>query len=183
MHFCIYVLIPSDSDIEELVARVLHPYDEDLEVAPYKVYLDAGEIEAMRKQYGVRRSDRAALVSRLEEWSGSAGGFDEQGLFSIKTFNPKGKWDWYEIGGRWSGRIPGDVISAKALLRKWNLSTLLPAALVTPDGWWHEWETFIVEGWMKWRTERKTGREWLEIVKGALSDHSDMRVVCVDIHR
>lgn len=91
MHFCVYILIPSEGDIEELVASALHPYDEDLEVAPYKVYLDAGEIEAMRKHYGVRRSDWQALVSHMEEWSGSPGGIDSQGLFSIKTYNPQGK--------------------------------------------------------------------------------------------
>jgi hypothetical protein len=55
--------------------------------------------------------------------------------------------------------------------------------MVTPDGWWHEWETFIVEGWMKWRTERKKDGTWLRELKSALLAHSDLRVVCVDIHR
>ncbi len=183
MHYSVYVFIPSDGDIEEHVARALRLYSDEHEVPPYKEYLDVGEIAAMAKHYGVRRTDRKVLVSHMENWKGNPGGVDQKGIFSIKTFNPKAKWDWYEIGGRWCQRFPGHVIATAALLEKKNLKEILPAAMVTPNGWWHEWETFIVEGWMKWRTERKKANSWLREVKAALKAHPDMRVVCVDIHR
>ncbi len=182
MHYSVYVLIPQEGDIEEDVAKALRLYSDEHEVAPYKEYLDAGEIAAMAKHYGVRRSDRKALVSHMQDWKGSPGGIDKEGIFSIKTFNPKAKWDWYEIGGRWK-HFPNNVIAAATLLEKKNLKEILPSAMITPDGWWHEWETFVVEGWMKWRTERRKSSEWLQEVKAALRAHSESRVVCVDIHR
>ncbi len=182
MHFCVYIFIPKEGDIEEAVAKALRLYSDEHEVPPYKEYLDAGEIAAMAKHYGVKRGNRKELTSCMEDLKGSLGGIDKKGLFSIKTFNPKAKWDWYEIGGRW-GHFPNDVIAAATLLEKKNLKEILPAAMMTPDGWWHEWETFIVEGWMKWRTERKKDGQWLREVKAALKIHPETRVVCVDIHR
>jgi hypothetical protein len=183
MHYSVYVFIPPEGDIEEQVAEALRLYSDEHEVPPYKEYLDSGEIAAMARHYCLKQGDRKALAMRMDDWRGCPGGVDAEGLFSVKTWNPKAKWDWYEIGGRWSRQLPGNVISAKALLEKPNLKELLPAAMVTPDGWWHEWETFIVEGWMKWRTERKKDGTWLRELKSALLAHSDLRVVCVDIHR
>lgn len=182
MHYSVYVFIPPEGDVEEHVAEALRLYSDEHEVAPYKEYLDAGEIAAMAKHYRVRRNDRKALASHMKDWKGSLGGIDRQGLFSIKTFNPKAKWDWYEIGGRWR-HFPNNVIAASALLERKNLKEILPAAMVTPDGWWHEWEAFIVEGWMKWRTERKKDGEWLKELQNALRAYPEHRVICVDIHR
>jgi len=182
MHYSVYVFIPQEGDIEEDIAKALRLYSDEHEVPPYKEYLDAGEIAAMAKHYRIRRNDRKTLVSHMEDWKGSLGGIDKEGIFSIKTFNPKAKWDWYEIGGRWR-HFPNNVIAASALLEKKNLKEILPAAMITPDGWWHEWETFVVEGWMRWRTERKKSIAWLQEVKAALKAHPESRVVCVDIHR
>lgn len=30
---------------------------------------------------------------------------DEQGLYMVSTYNPKSKWDWYSLGGRWAGGL------------------------------------------------------------------------------
>src|SRR5690606_6757529 len=30
---------------------------------------------------------------------------DDDGLYSWTTYNPQSKWDWYQIGGRWSGLL------------------------------------------------------------------------------
>ena len=61
-HFTTAVFTKTN-DMSE-VEKLLAPYDENLEVKPYK---------------------------------------DEYGEES--TYNPKSKWDWYEIGGRWSGLL------------------------------------------------------------------------------
>ncbi|MEK7218842.1 MAG: hypothetical protein AAB728_05255 [Patescibacteria group bacterium] len=183
MHFCTYVFIPPKGEIETLVADALHLYSEDLEVPPYEEYLDGGEIDIMSKHYGVRHKNLKALVSHMKDWSGTPGGVDERGLFRIKTMNPEGRWDWYEIGGRWSGCFRGNVISAKALLEKKNLKDILPAFMVTPDGSWHEWETFVTEGWMKWHVEKKKDGEWMKIIRDALAAYPNFRVACVDIHK
>ena len=31
---------------------------------------------------------------------------DERGAFQWSTYNPRSKWDWYELGGRWQGFFP-----------------------------------------------------------------------------
>ena len=31
------------------------------------------------------------------------GGIDDHGLYALTTYNRDAKWDWYEVGGRWSG--------------------------------------------------------------------------------
>lgn len=183
MHYCAYVFIPNNGDIEELVAQALEPFSEDLIVPPYKVYLDATEIQAMAKHFNVNETDLGTLALRMDEWQRSAGGVDEKGLFVIKTWNPNGKWDWYEIGGRWPSVLRGNTIRANTLLTKPNLRELLPACMLTPDGSWHERETFIAEGWMQWRVERRKTGAWLREVRTTLQRHHNCRVVCVDIHR
>lgn len=183
MHYSVYVFIPPDGDLEEEVAKRLRLYDEDHEVPPYKEYLDTGEIAAMALHYGCRRSERQALAKHMESWRGCPGGTDAEGLFAVKTVNPHGKWDWYEVGGRWGHRFPGHVIGAKALLQKAHLTELLPYAFVTPNGLWYERETFIVEGWMRWKTVRKRDGAWLREMTSALKAHPESRIVCVDCHR
>lgn len=183
MHYSVYVFIPKEGDIEEDVTKRLRLYGDEHDVPPYKEYVDRDEIAAMALHYGLKKTDRKALVLHMESWRGCPGGIDAKGLFAVKTMNPQAKWDWYEIGGRWCRRFPSDVIEATALLEKTNLTELLPFAMITPDGLWHERETFIVEGWMKWRTERKKNGVWLREVKAALKAHPDARIVSVDCHR
>lgn len=182
MHYCVYVFIPKEGDVEELVAIAMQPYSEDAEVAPYKIYPDADEIAAMGKHYRLAPANLTALAAKMEDWKGGPGGVDARGLFVIQRWNPSGKWDWYEIGGRWPGWIRGNVTSTATLLRKRNLKRILPACMVTPDGWWHERETFVSQGWMKWRIERKKDGAWLRQVIEALAKYPDHRVVCVDKH-
>lgn len=182
MHYCVYVFIPKEGDIEELVAQTLAPFDEDRQVPPYKSYLSGGEIKAMAKHYRVKPSDLGALARHMEDWKGCIGGVEGKRLFAVTTWNPDGRFDWYEVGGRWNGRIRGNVTRARNLLARPNLRELLPFAIVTPDGLWQERETLIVEDWMKFRVERKTDAVWLKQVRAALRRFPDHRVVCVDMH-
>jgi hypothetical protein len=182
MHYCVYVFIPKEGDIEVLVAQALAPFDEDRQVPPYKSYLDAGEVKAMAKHYRVKPGDLGALTRHMEDWKGCPGGMEGKRLFAVKTWNPAGKWDWYEIGGRWDARLRNNAVMAKTLLERPDLRDLLPFALVTPDGLWQEREALITQGWMKWRVERKTGGAWRRQVRAALRRFPDRRVVCVDVH-
>ena len=115
MHYCVFVLIPKDADIDIEVAKALAPFDDDLKVDPYKVYLDPQEITRMARHYGTKRTRLKVLAAHMEDWRSGPGGIDDRGLFAISTFNPNAKWDWYEIGGRWDGHLPGNVLSAAAL--------------------------------------------------------------------
>ena len=116
MHYCVFVLIPQDADIDIEIEKALAPFDDDLKVDPYKVYLDPREITAMARHYGTKRSALKQLATHMEDWRSGLGGVDDRGLFAVSTFNPNTKWDWYAIGGRWDGHLPGNVLSATALL-------------------------------------------------------------------
>lgn len=53
----------------------------------------------------------------------------------LSTYNPKSKWDWYQVGGRWSGTIPGDEVQMCEV----PIETIdTPYAFITPDGEWVE---------------------------------------------
>lgn len=84
--------------------KQLEPYDENIEVEPYKKHLDADDVDRMREHYEVPKdAPLKDLVRHMPDWVGSEGGVDEKGLYRLSTYNPKSKWDWYSIGGRWTG--------------------------------------------------------------------------------
>ena len=185
MHFCTFVIIDPKGDPESLVAKSLALFSEDLEVPPYKVYLNDFDIRMMAEQYKLKPHDRHALAKHMHDWMNRPGGVDRQGLYYTTTCNPHGHWDWYEIGGRWNRYIKGarrNVISTKALLKSPHLEGRLPCYVVTPDGTWLEHERFVSVGSLGGKIKTKPDTAWLREVTNALKKHPDSRVVCVDIH-
>jgi hypothetical protein len=183
MHFCTYVIIGPEGAAASKVAEALAPFDDSLEVEPYKDYLAESEIKGMAKFCGVDKTDVATLIGKMPAWRSASGGQDEVGLFCWLTANPNGRWDWYKIGGRWNGVFGGEnVMQAKTLLESSNLKDRLPAFLLTPDGVWYEVETIINAGDYQFSSVRKTNDRWLIEVKQVLARWPGHRVVCVDIH-
>ena len=70
----------------------------------------------------------------IAKWYREDGMVDEDGSI-LSTYNPKSKWDWYQIGGRWSNSIPGDEVKMSEIPIE-KIET--PYAFVTPDGEWVE---------------------------------------------
>lgn len=181
MHYLTYVFIEPTPDVEDAVAEALAPFAEHLVVTPFKRYLGAEETAAMAECLGVPPGATAQLAERMPEWDGDAGGVDSAGLYSLTTLNPRATWDWYAIGGRWDGLLPGNAASAESLLAVPDLDALLPYDFLTPDGVWHS----IGE-----RLGRATGvpgdpeetRWWREEFRWALAAYGDHLVVCVDCH-
>lgn len=105
-HFVTLVLVPPGAnDVERAVEQLLAPFDEGLRMAPYKCYVEGKELERMQEQYKLR--SRAELVPKLKEWFGHDGGVDTKGLYYLSTYNPQSEWDWWKIGGRWTGFLDG----------------------------------------------------------------------------
>jgi len=191
MHYSTYVLIPPTGDVRAAVEKALAPFDENLDLPPYKEYLSADEIRVMAKEFGLRPTNLAALASRMEEWADHIGGVDHEGLFKICTHNPDGHWDWWVIGGRFDGIITGgqrrgdpfddrceeNTVAVARLLSGNRLRKSLPYCLLAPEGDWFVRET------VELGAERTDDEAWYQQVKKVLSDHHDCRVVCVDIHR
>lgn len=107
MHYCAFVIIGNMGDPETLVAEALPPFDENLEVPPYRRYLDRHEVSRMAEHYGIHTRNLHALAKRMNDWRSCEGGVDRHGLYAKTTCNPEGRWDWYDIGGRWAGYIKG----------------------------------------------------------------------------
>jgi mono/diheme cytochrome c family protein len=106
------------------------------------------------------------------------------------TYNPKSKWDWWVVGGRWHGivrhgvfREGGDQESlsdnaAPVSELKENIPEYIHA-VVTPDGAWHE------QGWMGWWgmvRDEKPEDAWRREVAALLLEHRRALAVGCDLH-
>ena len=112
--------------IGEYVQFKLAPFDENLEVPEYtKGQLGSNEIKSFietyatyekDKNYGAKSKKEAEENGKLsleelyekygKDWNGNSWRKDEKGILSeYSTYNPKSKWDWFEVGGRWAGKL------------------------------------------------------------------------------
>lgn len=82
----------------------LAPHNENLTTAPRREYLNEHEIERMAEYYHTH--DIRRLAREMKGWNGCRGGVGGgKRLYRISTYNRDAKWDWYEVGGRWSGHL------------------------------------------------------------------------------
>lgn len=96
-HFAVAVFHREDQNIEELLA----PYNENLEVEPYVRYTRDEAIAWVKENY------RCESKTDDECWQMLADDYEktdnEGNIYS--TYNPKSKWDWYQVGGRFSDML------------------------------------------------------------------------------
>lgn len=50
----------------------------------------------------------------------------------LSTYNPKSKFDWYKIGGRWDSLIEGNSCSVE------DIPDISAYSILEPDGTWHD---------------------------------------------
>lgn len=93
-HFCVLV---TGTDVDDQLA----PFDENLAVDPYRIYLAEAEWHYFDCAPGAPAAEVAAKWNT--EWQTDTFGADDHGLYETRVMNPDGKWDWYEVGGRWAG--------------------------------------------------------------------------------
>jgi len=166
-HFTVLVI---GEDIEDKMA----PYDEGLDVPPYidqtKETLEKERLELIEEaknppqdstpDYSVYTEDISlaefAKVYHCAE-------VDSDGNL-LTTYNPKSKWDWYVVGGRWAGMLTlesGDSCD-QARLSMLNLvkKEFFTYAVITEDGRWHEMGRM---GWWGCSSETEEERkEWIK---------------------
>ena len=89
----------------------------------------------------------------IAKWRREDGMVAEDGAI-LSTYNPKSKWDWYQVGGRWRGGIPGDKVKMSEV----DIDTIdTPYAFVTTDG---EWVERGQMGWFGISSNEMNEDEW-----------------------
>lgn len=103
-HFTVLVI---GDDLE----KQLEPFNENTQVAAYHDYVEDVEdwwfVTSQRRE-GVEldTSDLQGLADAYNEaYPDDAQQYavDEKGLYTLSTYNPNSKWDYWRIGGRWAG--------------------------------------------------------------------------------
>lgn len=93
--------------------KMLEPYDENIEVEPYRRY-DSSEKPADHWLHSTLVAehdlDPAAgwpefVRAWNERYKDEPYEYDAEKdrIYSMSTYNPNSKWDWYLLGGRWTG--------------------------------------------------------------------------------
>lgn len=114
-HFTVLVI---GNEPEEL----LEPFSEHIEVPKYsevsedekQSFIETYTIVKPDRSYGIKDEAEAEKNKLLsfdelydqygEDWNDSAWKKDANGIWcEFSTYNPNSKWDWYLLGGRWSG--------------------------------------------------------------------------------
>jgi len=93
------------------VESLLEPYDENMNIPKYsKGVVSEKEKEEFSKYYIESEPALKNLTFdqlyklKGNDWNDNSWEKDENGLYiEYSTYNPNSKWDWYSIGGRWSG--------------------------------------------------------------------------------
>lgn len=100
-HFAVMV---AGQDIEELLA----PYDENLETEPY-LKGEVDDFSSFREHYLKIYPEDSELSDILlyekygEDWNSNTWKCEDGKWIEYSTYNPDSKWDWWKVGGRWSG--------------------------------------------------------------------------------
>ena len=167
-HFVVLVI---GGDVEGQLA----PFDENLRVEEYENYLTDEDVTRMKEYYEKQGEDVSTtekLLKFMPEWNGGEGGVSEDGrLFYLSTYNPNSKWDWYQIGGRWSGYFRLKDGAAGILGEESAIATLDPDH-VSPDG--EKFADIVLKRDIDFESERTAARvraeklfdEWEKITNG-----------------
>lgn len=120
-HYTVWVI----AEDEDMVAKVLAPYDENIEVPRYvrmnlevsekkrlheiehiKEILASGDAETYNIPYCKTELERLTNIKPEDYLAEKLKHYEDEDLNADKTegystYNPNSKWDWYSIGGRW----------------------------------------------------------------------------------
>ena len=99
-HACLVIAPKGTKNMQEYLDTALAPFDERKEV-PH-VVMTREEAVADFEKRKVEHPDLQwdNLLQYMDEWYGYI--FDENGN-AISNYNPLSKWDWWRVGGRYSG--------------------------------------------------------------------------------
>lgn len=111
---CLVIIDGSVSSASEAAAtaeEMLAPFSEELEVEPYKRYekgapADFWLVRPLREEGALPDGDLSWLqvaTAANARYPDDRYDVDNEGMYQMSTYNPRSKWDWYQLGGRWTG--------------------------------------------------------------------------------
>jgi hypothetical protein len=135
MHICVWVIGP-------YVEQQLEPYDENLEVEPYTENVDLYYIDSFVEYYVPLLKDKCSLINKDkliliaqqlyqkygQQWNENMWSFypDKNLVISTSTLNPKARWDYFNIGGRFCNSFitnSGDKVT-NCLIKELDMSLI-----------------------------------------------------------
>lgn len=176
-HFFTVVLVPKGTDdVRAKVAELLAPYDENLEVPEYDSPCSCVGSQARREEAWEQAQAETQTVEAYR-----------------KAFQLKNKWDWWSVGGRWDGDVRGEPRRSEdgynfdnhRLLEHNETAVaemareVIPYAVVTPDGEWHERGQM---GWFGMSSGEIPADEWKAKVHTLYAQHSGCIAIGCDLH-
>jgi hypothetical protein len=155
MHFNAGLILParftknsSTRQIIRAVEKLLFRFSEEFEVKPYFEECDC--VVESTTFFNKRNKRYGKADPSCDECKGTG---------RMKTtYNEFACFDWWEIGGRWDGHLPGTKRTSNILWRNCVIVKELPTgyyffAVVTPNKEWHE----------QWQFRARKGSEAKEI--------------------
>jgi len=97
--------LSKSSEVLDEVDNLLAPFNEHIEIAPYRSYIDQKDVDYAKERAAEKGVD---LFTFMAEYYDAKVGLDVEGYYYMSTYNPKSKWDWYVVGGRWNSYISGN---------------------------------------------------------------------------
>lgn len=184
-----YIVHTKDEAIDIVKQNHAKAYESAIE------YLRKSDITESNKEYYQSIIDKGLFISYEDAWKKVLDwGYkldDEENLLS--TYNPDSKWDWYSIGGRWSGFLctkerddegnPIRVNQAQFKDIDWDYmieNNIIPFNYVTEDGEWREKGEM---GWWGMTTNEMEQDAWTGNFKNYLKlVEDDCLVTVIDFH-
>ena len=183
---------------EEAIAKVRNEI-EDYKNGPYAEYIKNPEeyekkykctkkyIEFLKNEFPkkINWTDDQCYDDMKEDYDSDM--IDKDGNL-LSKYNPKSKWDWYEVGGRWNGGIPMKT-STKLEIKSCNECMVSqidmdkispPYAYVDTNGIWNERGEM---GWFGISSNDKDEKSWGDEFKKFINNQKKSTIVTlVDCH-
>ena len=184
-----YIAYTKEDAIQKAIARQAEKYDWAVKT------LDKDGISTQTYDYCTDLVKKGPTLTPQEAWEiVKKWGYEmDENDNLISHYNPDSRWDWYSIGGRWSGFLPlkeldseGDHLTTnEALVGEIDWEYLLnekfpPFCFVTEDGEWIEKGEM---GWWGMSFNEQPEDDWATQFKDYLSTlDSNCLVTVIDFH-
>lgn len=159
-HSTVLVVVEDATDELEALHKAeeaLEPFNENIEMEPtvngpvtasdLRYALDKKELTDEEAE-AILTTEDAETEEALVDYYGRKPEFIDGRYMEMTTYNPKSKWDWYSLGGRWDGIIPkkGSARGVNVIQKKdLDLSSARAKAEIDANNEYDGFEAVIAE--------------------------------------